>query len=199
MKILIGTTNPGKAAEFAAILSDNGIATVAMADAGLEAVPETGETFEENAVLKAKAYAKKSGLPALADDSGLEIDALGGAPGVHSHRWAGEGSTDLKLAMTVIERLKGVPASKRTARLRTVTAFALPSGRVAVATKAIEGRIVDAFDASKLSPGYPYRCLFMVEGLGKLYADLTPAEHAANNHRRLALAELLPVIAAAAA
>jgi XTP/dITP diphosphohydrolase len=194
MKVLIGTTNQGKAREFAAMLASAGFEGVTMAEAGLSPIEETGDTFEENAVLKAKAYAKASGIPAVTDDSGLEIDALGGAPGVHSHRWAGDHVTDLKLALTVIDRLSGVASRKRTARLRTVVAFATPAGTVCTATRAIEGHIVESFDAAKITPGYPYRALFLVDECGKLYADLTPEEHAAVNHRRLAFSDLLGTI-----
>lgn len=195
MKVLIGTTNPGKAREFAAMLSRAGIETVTMTEAGVAPIDETGETFEENAVLKAKAYAEKSGLPSITDDSGLEIDALGGAPGVHSHRWAGEHVTDLKLALTVLDRLQGTPPQKRTARLKTVIAFVMPGGVVRTSTRAIEGHITEDLDASKITPGYPYRAIFLVDALGKLYADLTHEEHEAINHRRLALGDLLPHIA----
>ncbi len=196
MRMLIGTTNPGKAKELEGLLRPHGFSCVTLTEAGLETIEETGATFEENAVMKAEAYAKASGLPTLADDGGLEIDALAGAPGVRSHRWAGDGATDLKLFLTVLERMKGVPANKRTARLRTVVALASPDGATRTASKAIEGRIVeeDAAEPEKISPGFPYRALLVVEACGKLFSDLTDEEHARINHRHQALQELLPLL-----
>ena len=192
MKILIGSTNPGKAAELERCVRELGFETVLPAELDLGSVEETGATFEENAILKATTYAKASGLVTLADDSGLEIDALGGAPGVYSRRWAGEDATDLKLAVTVIDRLKPFPANKRAARLKCVVAVARPDGEVATAWSAIEGRIAEELDASKIIPGMPYRSLLIVDGYGKLYADLTPEEHAEANHRRKACQKIAP-------
>jgi len=194
MKLLVGTTNPGKAKEISALVAGAGIEIVTLKDVGLSSIEETGKTFEENAVLKATTYAKASGLPCVADDGGLEIDALGGAPGVYSHRWAGENAGDLDLANKVIESLRGVPPAKRTARLRSITAFALPSGQVITSDKSLAGHIVESFDLNKLSPGFPYRCLLMIDALGKLYADLTEEEHRSVNHRHAAFKELLPAI-----
>lgn len=193
-KILVGSTNPGKARELAKALADLGVEVVMPADVGLGSVEETGKTFEENAILKAKAYAKMSGLVTLADDSGLEIDVLGGAPGVYSRRWAGEDATDLKLAVTVMERMKDIPTAKRTARLTCVVAIATPKGEVRTAKTSIEGRITEVLDASKIAPGLPYRPLLEVEEFGKLYSDLTEEEHESINHRRRAVQNLLPEI-----
>lgn len=188
MRVLIGSTNPGKAAELARAVEARGCEAVFAADLELGAVEENGATFEENALLKARTYAARSGLPTVADDSGLEIDALNGAPGVYSRRWAGEDATDLKLAVTVMDRLSGLVRSKRTARLKCVVALALPDGRAEIATEAIEGHIAEELDASKIAPGLPYRALFVVDACGKLYADLTHEEHEAVNHRRKAVA-----------
>ncbi len=197
MKLLVGTTNPSKAKEIAELVGGAGIEVVTLKDVGLSSIEETGATFEENAVLKATTYARASGLPCVADDGGLEIDALGGAPGVYSHRWAGENATDLDLATKVIESLRGTPTAKRTARLRSVTAFAMPGGRVVTADRHIAGHIVESFDPQKLRPGFPYRCLLMIDAYGKLYADLTEEEHRAVNHRHAAFKELLPAIISA--
>ena len=194
MKLLIGTSNPGKAAELSGYMGELGFEIVTLADLKIASVEETGETFEENAVLKAKAYAAASSLPTLADDAGLEVDVLGGAPGVRTHRWLGEDATDLKLLMAILDRMRGVPMPKRTARLKVVLALAMPDGEVVTATAAAEGKIVeeDEVRVDKMVPGYPFKCLLKLDALGKLYCDLTDEEHAAVNHRRQAVRDLLP-------
>ena len=194
MKLLIGTSNPGKAAELAGYMGELGFEIVTLADLKIASVEETGETFEENAVLKAKAYAAASGLPTLADDAGLEVDVLGGAPGVRTHRWLGEDVTDLKLFMAILDKMHDVPLPKRTARLKVVLALATPEGEVVTATRSAEGKIVEEGEArpDKIIPGYPFKCLLKLDAVNKLYCDLTPEEHAAVNHRRQAVQDLLP-------
>lgn len=198
MRLLIGTGNPGKAAELAGYLEPLGFEVLTLSDLDLAPVEETGETFEENAVLKAKAYAAASGLPTLADDAGLEIDALGGAPGVRTHRWLGEDATDLKLFLAVLDRLRGVPMSKRTARLKVVLALAKPDGTVVTVARSAEGAIVEDDEArpDKIVSGYPFKSLLRVDALGKLYCDLTEEEHEAHNHRAIAIRDLLPELEA---
>ena len=194
MKLLIGTSNPGKAAELAAYMGELGFEIVTLRDLDIASIEETGETFEENAVLKAKAYAAASGLPTLADDAGLEVDVLGGAPGVRTHRWLGEDATDLKLFLAILDRMRGVPMPKRGARLKVVLALATPDGRLVTVTRAVEGKIVEEQDArpDKIMPGYPFKSLLKLDAVEKLYCDLTPEEHAAVNHRRQAIQALLP-------
>jgi XTP/dITP diphosphohydrolase len=200
MRLLIGTSNPGKAAELASLVGPLGFEILTLADLAIEPIEETGETFEENAILKAKAYAAASGLPTLADDAGLEVDALGGAPGVRTHRWLGDDATDLKLFFAVLDRMRGVPAAKRTARLKVVLALAKPDGTVVTVSRAAEGAIVDEEEAQpeKLVPGYPFKAILRLDAVGKLYSDLTEEEHAEHNHRAQAIRALLPELEALA-
>lgn len=194
MKLLIGTSNPGKAAELAGYIGELGFEIVTLDDLDINPVEETGETFEENAVLKAKAYCAASGLPTLADDAGLEVDALGGAPGVRTHRWLGDDVTDLKLFVAILDRLRGVPTPKRTARLKAVLALAKPDGTVVTVARSAEGHIVEENEAraDKIIPGYPFKSLLYIDALGKLYCDLTEEEHRLHNHRAQAIRDLLP-------
>ena len=200
MKLLIGTSNPGKAAELAGYMGELGFEIVTLRDLEIASVEETGETFEENAVLKAKAYAAASNLPTLADDAGLEVDVLGGAPGVRTHRWLGEDVTDLKLVMAVLDKMRDVPMSKRGARLKVVLALATPDGKVVTATAAAEGKIVEESEAriDKIVPGYPFKCLLKLDAVDKLYCDLSEEEHQAINHRRQPVRELMPHLEAIA-
>ncbi len=130
-KLLIATTNPGKLGEITRYLSDLPIKLVGLKDLKItDKVEETGATFEENAIIKAKFYCEKSGLPTIGDDGGLEIDVLGGAPGVKSHRWihGDREDTDEELIAHTIKQLKGIPLENRKAQLRAVLALALPDG-----------------------------------------------------------------------
>lgn len=200
MRILIGTSNPGKAEEFREILVAEGFSVITLADLDIPPIEETGVTFEENALLKASSYTADSGLITVADDSGLEIDALNGTPGIYSRRWTGdENATDETLARAVIERMRGVLPGMRTARLRVVVAVAYPDGRARTATESIEGVITADVDISRIRPGYPYRALFHIARFHKLFEDLTPEEHAEVNHRRAALRQLIPGLHATAA
>lgn len=193
MRILIGTSNPGKAEEFRGLLAAEGFSVITLADLDIPSIEETGTTFEENAVLKAATYAADTGLITIADDGGLEIDALGGAPGVYSRRWTGdENATDEELALAVIERMRGVLPGMRDARLRTVVTVAYPDGRARSVAEAIEGTITEDVDLSLIRPGYPYRALFQVTRFHKRFANLTPEEHMEVNHRRAALNQLIP-------
>ena len=192
-KLLVATTNPGKLKEFREALAVLGMNIVSLKDfPDILPVEETGNTFEENAKLKAKAYYARTKLPTLADDAGLEIDALGGEPGVKSRRWIdGEHeATDEELVAYALKRLEGVSREKRTARLRTVIAF-FDGKTMRTATDATEGVIAEEA-AKEIEAGYPFRSLLWLPEFQKLYKDLTPAEHAKANHRLRALEELKP-------
>lgn len=196
-KLLIATRNPGKFKEIKSLLSDLPLEILSLDDLKIEEDPiEDGRTFEENAIKKAKFYSKKSGLPTLADDGGLEIDSLGGEPGVTSSRWiGGKKSSDKKLISYTLEKLKGVSDEGRGAQLRAILALVLPDGKVFVSEGRIRGII-----AKKVSkyyfPGYPFRSLLFIPSVGKFYnqKELTKEENEKINHRRKAVRRLKKII-----
>lgn len=183
-EIVIASKNKGKIREIRQIYSDLPVSVVE--DPGLPEVLEDGATFAENARKKALQIARTSGKWALADDSGLEVDALAGAPGVHSARWSGrgdEGNNEKLLA-----ELRDVPPPARTARYRAVVVVATPDGRViAEADGACEGVI--GFDR-RGSGGFGYDPLFVVPALGRTMAELDPATKNSISHRGQALRRL---------
>ncbi len=197
-KLLIATTNPGKLIEIKRFLADIPIKLVSLRDAGIIDFPEeTGETFEENAILKAKYYAKESGLPTLADDGGFEIDALGGEPGVKSHRWIDQSreSTDEELIAYTIERMKEVPEGSRGAQLRLVLALVLSDDQIYTVEASVRG-VVPIIPTGTRSEGFPFRSLLFLPEINKYYNhdELTVAENDAYNHRKRALDQLKPII-----
>lgn len=195
MKVLIGTGNPGKLREILRILGDiPGIEWLTPADVPCRDVPETGDTFAENAVAKARTIAAATGYATLAEDSGLEVDALGGAPGVRSSTYAGEPPDPAANNRKLLAALVGT--TDRRARFRTVAALALPDGRIWTAEGALGGRIADA---PRGSGGFGYDPLFIPEGETRTLAEMGPAEKDALSHRRRALEGLRPVLAGLAA
>ena len=177
----MGTTNEHKLTELREILGGLPLTLVTPADVGLDIDPEeTGSTFAENAQLKAAAFAQASGLPALADDSGLEVDALGGEPGVHSKRYAGPSATDQDRIALVLSKLQRVPDADRTARFRCVMALATPEDLVGLADGTCEGRIAHAPRGSR---GFGYDPIFFVPALGRTIAELPATEKHAISHR----------------
>ncbi len=199
-QLLIATTNPGKLAEIKRFLKDLPIILVSLRDIGIaDVVKETGKTFEENAILKATYYAKKSGLPTIADDGGLEIDALNGEPGVKSHRWihGDREDEDEELIQYALKKMRSLPRARRGAQLRAVLALALPSGDVHTATAATRGIIPQKASPVRVA-GFPYRSLLYIPEIGKFYNhnELTPDETDRYNHRKKALEKLKPVIKA---
>lgn len=146
-RLLIATTNAGKAREIGVLLAGTGWECVSAREAGVRSIDviETGRSYLENAVLKAVTYAAASGMPTLADDSGLEVDALDGAPGVVSARFGGPSvGSDAERTALLLRRLDGVPAARRGARFRAVVALALPGGQVYVREGVLPGRIASA-------------------------------------------------------
>ncbi|MFW6174635.1 MAG: RdgB/HAM1 family non-canonical purine NTP pyrophosphatase [Chloroflexota bacterium] len=181
--LVIATRNPGKVREFQRMLSDLPFRILSLDDAGVSAtVEETGTTFLENATLKARGYAEASGLLTLAEDSGLEVDALGGAPGVYSARYARQGQTDEEGVQKLLEEMEDVPGWKRQARYRAVIAIAGPplGDEVKTFEGACEGAIshVPAGDG-----GFGYDPVFWVPAARKTAAEMRPEEKDAISHR----------------
>lgn len=189
MQLLIATGNAGKVREFREML---GTAHFAWSDLSshrqIAAVPETGQTFRANACLKASYYATKLSLWTLADDSGLEVDALGGSPGVLSARWAQHhqvGSGDADNNSLLLRQLASVPERQRSARFVCVLALADPEGKIILsAGDCVEGRIIFC---ARGTNGFGYDPLFLVEELGKTTAELDPHEKHRISHRGKAL------------
>jgi XTP/dITP diphosphohydrolase len=179
---VLATGNPDKAAEIEAVLADVGAPiTLQPRDPSLPEVEETGVTLEENARLKAIDLCEHTGLPAIADDTGLEVDALGGEPGVRSARFAGEDATYADNVRLLLERLHDVPAERRSARFATVAIARWPDGHEIAALGTVEGVIATA---PRGDGGFGYDPVFVpVEGNGRTFAEMDPAEKHACSHR----------------
>lgn len=177
----MATLNRAKAGELAALLAGVPFRLVGLADVpGARLPEETGAAYRDNALLKARAAARLTGALALADDSGLEVDALGGAPGVLSARWGGPDLDDAGRCARLLEALRGVEEARRTARFRCVIALAEPGGREAAVEGVVEGRIAEA---PRGLGGFGYDPIFYYPPLGRTFAELTAAEKAAVSHR----------------
>jgi XTP/dITP diphosphohydrolase len=169
-KLLLATSNPGKIREYRFLLDGLGYQLTTLAEEGIaKAVIESGSNYEQNARLKALTYAKLSQLTALADDSGLEVDALNGEPGIKSARFAGESVTDAEKVSLLLTKLNGVPWERRTARFKCVIAIASPGGRVELCYGECHGII--AFEA-KGENGFGYDPIFFLPEMGKTMAEL---------------------------
>jgi XTP/dITP diphosphohydrolase len=179
--LLLATTNQGKQREYRSLLQGIPFEIVTPADAGIDAeVAEIGKTFEENATLKATTLAAISGLLSLADDSGLEVDALGGEPGALSHRYAGDNATDTDRVDFLLAKLKDVPEMQRTAQFRCVIAIAEPHGRVELCSGICRGVITAV---PRGNQGFGYDPIFFVPELGKTIAEMTLEEKNLISHR----------------
>jgi XTP/dITP diphosphohydrolase len=194
VKLVLATLNRDKARELTAFLDLPGIELTPLADfPGAVAPEETGATLVENATLKAEAALRATGLPAIADDTGLEVDALSGAPGVHAARFAGPGATYADNVRKLLERMEAVPAERRTARFRTVCVAAFPDGRRLVGEGVVEGRITAAPRGDR---GFGYDPVFEVPELGKTFAELSAAEKNQRSHRAKAVRALAEALRA---
>jgi len=198
-RLLIATTNRAKLAEYRLILRDVGIELelLSLADLQISETPdETGATFAENALIKARFYFERARIATLADDGGLEIDALGGEPGVRSHRWLGSGGnendSDRALVDEVIRRMKGVAPARRTARIRATIALIHEEGgaiREAAAQGVIEGVIAERA-YPEIRAGFPYRAVLVIPGRNCYLGELGDEEEAQVSQRRIAVLKL---------
>ncbi len=192
-KLVLASNNPGKVREINAILADRGITVVPQSDFDAPEVEETGLSFVENAILKARSAARHSGLPALADDSGIEVDALRGAPGIYSARFAGPGASDADNLARLLDQLKDVPEAERTARFQCLMVLmeheADPTPLICQGTW--EGRIT--FEPAG-DNGFGYDPVFFVPDHGCTAAQLEAAEKNRISHRARALQCLLDAL-----
>ena len=191
--LLIATTNPAKFEEASSVLAELNLTILGLKDfSAITAVEETGATVEENAILKAKGYFEQTKTPCIADDGGLMIDCLDGAPGVHSKRWLGREANDEELAAAVLEKMRGIPQEKRTARLGGLIVF-WDGEHLLKQENWIEGYITEKL-MGEIKKGFPYRPLLMIPQFNKPYSDLTDEEHDQVNFRRKNLQILKPKI-----
>ena len=190
MRVVLASANPGKQREFAALLGPRGFELVLQSALGIAVVEETGHSFEDNALLKARHAAAASGLPALADDSGLEVDALGGRPGVWSARFAGPAASDEQNNARLLTELAGVADEQRTARYRCVLAMvrSADDARPLIAQGSWEGRIGRIAIGSG---GFGYDPYFIPDGLDGTAASLSATAKNALSHRGAALRDLV--------
>lgn len=185
---VLATFNRDKGRELAALLAAPGRDLRLLFELpGAVAAEETGDTLLANARLKAEAAVRHTGLPAIADDTGLEVDALGGAPGHHAARFAGPGATCADNVALLLERLRGVPAERRSARFRTVCVARFPDGREEISEGVLEGRITAA---PRGDHGFGYDPVFEVAGSRFTLAELDQGEKNRLSHRARAAAEL---------
>ncbi|MGP3923628.1 RdgB/HAM1 family non-canonical purine NTP pyrophosphatase [Streptomyces sp. 8N616] len=193
-RLILATRNPNKVTELRAILAGAGVSVELVgADAypDVPDVPETGVTFAENALIKAHALARATGLPAIADDSGLCVDVLGGAPGIFSARWAGRHGDDKANLDLLLAQLADIPDQQREAHFACAAALALPDGMERV----VEGRLHGTLrHAPSGTGGFGYDPILQPEGESRTCAEMTPEEKNAISHRGRAFRTLAPVI-----
>lgn len=188
-RIVLATKNPGKVAELQRLLVGHELVA-----ASYEPGPETGATFAQNALAKAHEGVAATGLPAVADDSGLAVDALNGMPGVLSARWSGRHGDDLANLHLLLGQLADVPDDRRGAAFVCAAAYAMPDGRSAVVEGRLRGRLVRE---PRGSGGFGYDPLLVPEGLDVTTAELSPVDKDAISHRGQAFRQLAPLLRAA--
>jgi XTP/dITP diphosphohydrolase len=191
-RLVLASHNPGKLAELQTLLAPHGVAITSSRELGLPEPAETGRTFADNARLKAHAAARASGLPALADDSGLEVHGLGGAPGIHSARWAGP-ERDFAKAMARVRdelsrRFGAFARADRRATFVAVLCLAWPDGHDELAQGRVEGELVDPPRGSR---GFGYDPIFVPNGYTQTFGEMAPADKHQLSHRARALRRLV--------
>jgi XTP/dITP diphosphohydrolase len=186
--LLLASQNPGKLHEMRTLVEGLPFRVVGPRDLGLHEAPdETGETFLENATIKALAYARLSGLLTVADDSGLSVDALGGAPGLYSSRFGGEGARDLDRNLLLLEKLREVPGERRGARFTSAVAVARGSEVLFQAQETVEGRIAEEMRGEN---GFGYDPLFFYPPFGRTFGEVAREDKDRVSHRGKAFARL---------
>lgn len=192
MKILLATQNLGKVRELQELLADEEFEVLSLQDVpDWQEVEETGDTFADNAALKAKAAVKHTGMIALADDSGLEVDALNGAPGVYSARFAGEPKDDERNNDKLLQMLEDVSDENRTARFRCALVVVTPEGEEYLTEGTVEGRILRQRRGQE---GFGYDPLFFVPDFGRTMAELTLVQKNKFSHRAQAFLKAIPIL-----
>lgn len=189
-KLLIATHNPGKFKEISVHLLPLKLELVSLSDLGItEDYAETAETYEENAIGKARFYYQLSGLATLADDSGLSIDALGGEPGVHSRNWPGHRGTDEELLSLLLDKMKDVATEKRTANFVTVVAYW--DGEKEIVTRGEESGLIADKQVCPIEEGFPYSSIFYPHGYDKVFSELSISDKNKISHRGRALNQFI--------
>ena len=181
-RVVLATGNPGKLRQFSELLGASGLALVRQSDFGIEPPDETGSTFLENSLLKARNAARLTGLPAIADDSGIEVDALGGRPGLYSARYAGEGASDDQNLRKMLLELENVPPANRTARYRSVIVFVVSADDATplIGEGVWEGAIATA---PRGMGGFGYDPIFIPRGNSLTAAEMPVDERNEQSHR----------------
>jgi XTP/dITP diphosphohydrolase len=190
VRVVLASSNRGKLNELSSLLAPLGLDLVPQNALGVETPPETGQTFAENALLKACHAAAATNLAALADDSGIEVDALGGRPGIHSARFAGEGASEADNLHKMLGAIRDVPPLQRTARYQCVIAFVATATdpRPLLASGTWEGTLIDA---PRGLGGFGYDPIFVPRGFNRTAAELDPGEKNSLSHRGQALRSLV--------
>ncbi len=189
-RLVVATANPAKAAEFRALLAGLSYVIATLADdPGLALPPEGGTSYAENARAKARAAVAATGAIALGDDSGLEVEALGGRPGLGSARYGGPGASDAARVARLLDEMRGV--SERTARFRCVLALVAPWGEETIVEGTVEGRLTEA---PRGAGGFGYDPIFLLPELGRTFAELAPADKHRLSHRGQAVARARPIL-----
>lgn len=188
--LLLATTNPAKAREFRSLFQLLGLPIELRLPPSSWHCEEKGDSFKEIAIQKARSAAEEFGEPALADDGGLEIDALGGKPGILSRRWPGYSASDEELLQFTLEKMKDIPEDKRGAQFKTAVAFADTNESVWTAEGVLRGRLALTLHP-KREKGYPYRSLFVLLELERYAIEASDDELLALGHRRAAMEELI--------
>jgi XTP/dITP diphosphohydrolase len=186
-RLVIGSSNPGKVNEWTFLLKNN-IKVVSVLEIGIKESPkETGKTFLENAIKKARYYAKKTGEFILSEDGGFEVDFLNGLPGVKSRRIlpGGKDGTDEQLINYILKKLEGVPRNKRIARITSAVVVSDPKGKIIYEDKGGMEGIISRNVSIKLIEGYPYRSILYLPKIKKYYSELTEKEHKKLAHKKI--------------